>query len=218
MAEQRYQALLVGNHNYYANGLRKLETGSRKLLTVGCAGAVRRRGCDTSGLCAQPGVSRDCRGLAPRSSSTRPRLVMTTRLDYDERHTIVFGSNLLALHRWEPPKNPILYNLEQVYDGSPWMTPALLTLFRRYPVWDYSQANIERLVAWHVPRLTHVPIGSRFSPPAASPRSCATFCRPASTEQWTSRVLGIGCSCPCCSLRSAVNKSSLPDCSRPARA
>ena len=40
-------ALLVGNHNYYANGLPKLETlsGSRKLLTVGCADAVRRRGC-----------------------------------------------------------------------------------------------------------------------------------------------------------------------------
>jgi hypothetical protein len=85
--------------------------------------------------------------------------LLTTRLDYDERHTIVLGSNLLALHRWEPPKNPILYNLEQVYDDSPWMTPALLTLFRRHPVWDYSQANIEQLVARQVPRLTHVPIG-----------------------------------------------------------
>jgi hypothetical protein len=51
-----------------------------------------------------------------------------------------------------------LYNLEQVYDESPWMTPALLTLFRRRPVWDYSQANIERLAARQVPRLTHVPI------------------------------------------------------------
>jgi hypothetical protein len=85
--------------------------------------------------------------------------VLTNRLDYDERHTIVLGSNLLPFYGLEPPQKPILYNLEQVYRGSPWMTPALLTLFRRYPVWDYSQANIERLAAWRVPRLTHLPIG-----------------------------------------------------------
>jgi hypothetical protein len=85
--------------------------------------------------------------------------LLTTRLDYDERHTIVLGSNLLALYGWEPPNKPILYNLEQVYDDSPWMTPALLTLFRRHPVWDYSQANVERLTARQVPRVAHVPIG-----------------------------------------------------------
>jgi hypothetical protein len=39
------------------------------------------------------------------------------------------------------------------------MTPTLLALFQRYPVWDYSQSNVERLAAWHVRRLTHVPIG-----------------------------------------------------------
>lgn len=40
------------------------------------------------------------------------------------------------------------------------MTPALLALFRRHHrVWDYSQANIERLTAWQVGRLTHVPVG-----------------------------------------------------------
>jgi hypothetical protein len=85
--------------------------------------------------------------------------LLTTRLDYDERHTIVLGSNVLASYGWEPPKKPILYNLEQIYDDSPWMTPALLALFRRHPVWDYSQANLERLAAWQVPRLSHVPIG-----------------------------------------------------------
>jgi hypothetical protein len=88
--------------------------------------------------------------------------VLTNRLDLDERRTIVLGSNLLATYGMAPPKNPILFNLEQVYydsDDSVWMTPALLDLFRRYPVWDYSQANIERLAALQVPRLTHVPIG-----------------------------------------------------------
>ncbi len=85
--------------------------------------------------------------------------VLTNRLDHDERHTIVLGSNLLAAYGLTPPKKPLLYNLEQVYDDSVWMTPALLALFRRYPVWDYSQLNIERLAARQVPRLTHVPIG-----------------------------------------------------------
>ena len=98
--------------------------------------------------------------------------VLTNRLDLDDRHTIVFGSNLLAVHAIPPPKNAILFNLEQVHyesDDSVWMTPELLDLFRRYPVWDYSRANIERLTALDVPQLTHVPIGytpelTRISP------------------------------------------------------
>ncbi|MEI7715007.1 MAG: hypothetical protein WCI78_02800 [Mycobacterium sp.] len=86
--------------------------------------------------------------------------VLTNRLDLDERRTIVLGSNLLALYQLEPPKDPILYNLEQV-EGASWAyaTTPLLGLFKRYPVWDYSEANIEHLVSWHVPRPTHVPIG-----------------------------------------------------------
>jgi hypothetical protein len=84
---------------------------------------------------------------------------LTNRVDLDKRRTIVLGSNVLVAAGLEPPEKTILYNLEQVHDDSPWMTPALLALFRRYPVWDYSQANIERLAAWQVPRPTHVPIG-----------------------------------------------------------
>lgn len=86
--------------------------------------------------------------------------VLTDRLDLVDRRTIVLGSNLLALHHMEPPRDPILFNLEQV-EGASWQyarTP-LLDLLRRYPVWDYSEANIERLVAWQVPRPVHVPIG-----------------------------------------------------------
>jgi len=86
--------------------------------------------------------------------------VLTHRLDLDHRRTIVLGSNLLALHRMEPPKDPILFNLEQVEGASwQWARTPLLDLLRRYPVWDYSEANIERLVEWQVPRPTHVPIG-----------------------------------------------------------
>ncbi len=37
--------------------------------------------------------------------------------------------------------------------------PAFFDLFSRYPTWDYSQANIERLAALGLPRPTYVPIG-----------------------------------------------------------
>jgi hypothetical protein len=86
--------------------------------------------------------------------------VLTNRLDLDERRTIVLGGNLLIRNGLEPPKNPIFYNLEQLGDDLPSMTlPGFFDLFRRYPTWDYSQANIERLAALGLPRPTYVPIG-----------------------------------------------------------
>jgi hypothetical protein len=86
--------------------------------------------------------------------------VLTNRLDLDERRTIVLGGNLLVQYGLEPPKNPIFYNLEQLGDDLPWMTmPEFVDLFRRYPTWDYSQANVEYLAAMGLPRPTYVPIG-----------------------------------------------------------
>ena len=86
--------------------------------------------------------------------------VVTNRLDLDERRTIVFGANHLIHYGLEVPKNPIFYNLEQLGDDSPWMAvPEFIDLFRRYPTWDYSQANIEYLAARGLPRPTYVPIG-----------------------------------------------------------
>ena len=85
--------------------------------------------------------------------------VQTDRLDLDDRRTIVLQPMLIPWLNLQPPKDPILYNLEIVFDESPWMTPRLLDLFRHYPTWDYSEANIERLAAWRIPRPTHVPIG-----------------------------------------------------------
>ncbi|MEB3049479.1 hypothetical protein KV112_06950 [Mycolicibacter sp. MYC123] len=86
--------------------------------------------------------------------------VLTNRLDLDDRRTIVFGANHLLHYGLELPKDPIFYNLEQLGDDSPWMaTSEFVDLFRRYPNWDYSQANIEYLAARGLPRPTHVPIG-----------------------------------------------------------
>ena len=86
--------------------------------------------------------------------------VLTNRLDLHERCTIVFGANHLVHYGLEVPKNPIYYNLEQLGHDSPWMAvPEFIDLFRYYPNWDYSQANIEYLAALGLPRPTYLPIG-----------------------------------------------------------
>jgi len=76
----------------------------------------------------------------------------------DRRH-IVLGAHLAPEAGIQLPAGSIIYNLEQVDSQSRWMTGALLDLYRRYPLWDYSTANIERLVSMGVPRPAHVPIG-----------------------------------------------------------
>jgi hypothetical protein len=86
--------------------------------------------------------------------------VLTNRLDLHDRRTIVLGANHVIHYDLEVPKNPIFYNLEQLGQDSPWMAmPAFIDLFRRYPTWDYSPANIEYLATVGLPRPTHVPIG-----------------------------------------------------------
>ena len=76
------------------------------------------------------------------------------------RRNLVFGSNLIANldapHVFAP--GSILYNLEQIYDGSPWLTADLLSAFRAHTVWDYSRANIEAL-ARHGVAAQLVPVG-----------------------------------------------------------
>jgi tetratricopeptide (TPR) repeat protein len=86
--------------------------------------------------------------------------VLTNRLDLHDRRTIVLGANHLLHYGLAVPNNPIFYNLEQLGDDSPWMAvPEFIDLFRCYPNWDYSQANVERIAALGLPRPTHVPIG-----------------------------------------------------------
>ena len=86
--------------------------------------------------------------------------VLTNRLDLHDRRTIVLGANHVIHYGLEVPKNPIFYNLEQLSHDSPWMAvPAFIDLFRRYPTWDYSPANIEYLATLGLPRPSYVPIG-----------------------------------------------------------
>jgi hypothetical protein len=80
---------------------------------------------------------------------------------------IVLGCNLLPQMGLTPPADAILYNLEQITEGSAWINSAYLDLLRRYRVWDYAQRNIEALarvgvIAAHcaigyMPALTRIP-------------------------------------------------------------
>ncbi len=89
--------------------------------------------------------------------------VLTSRLDLDDRYTIVLQPHLLASYGLQPPRKAILYNLEPLAQPDHlvrWLMPDLLDLFRRYPVWDYSHANIEWLTTREpVPQPSYVPIG-----------------------------------------------------------
>ncbi|WP_250475421.1 hypothetical protein [Caballeronia sp. GAFFF1] len=85
--------------------------------------------------------------------------VMTTEGRLDGRRHIVLGSNLLPHLPLPLAPDAILYNLEQVHAGSPWITPSLLTLLRRHVVWDYSVANARAFATLGVHVGHVVPIG-----------------------------------------------------------
>ncbi len=75
---------------------------------------------------------------------------------------IVLGCNLLPHHKGALPRNLILFNLEQIQVGSPWLSPAYLELLKRYPVWDYSYHNMKVLQTLGVDTVTYCGIG--YSP------------------------------------------------------
>lgn len=85
--------------------------------------------------------------------------VLTTEGALPGRTHIVLGANLLATDPIPLAPDAILYNLEQIAPGSPWLKPEMLELFRRHAVWDYSRRNADALVALGLPRPKVVPIG-----------------------------------------------------------
>ena len=75
------------------------------------------------------------------------------------RRHVVLGPNLAPAMKLRLPRDAVLYNLEQVEQGSAWMTPELLALFRSRTVWDYSAANATALARLGVRKPAVVPIG-----------------------------------------------------------
>ncbi len=77
------------------------------------------------------------------------------------RQHIVLGMNEMVHHppgTVVPPPDSVLYNLEQVFPGSPYWTAASLDLYRRHRVWDYSAQNLLQFAAWGIVG-DHLPIG-----------------------------------------------------------
>ena len=59
---------------------------------------------------------------------------------------IVLGGNVLSeTDRAKLPANSILYNLEQIHAGSPWLKPEYIETLREFRVWDYSPQNVHQL-------------------------------------------------------------------------
>jgi len=92
---------------------------------------------------ARPGCLA-CARTSPRSPDHRSRL------------------QLLASRPLVLAPDSILYNLEQIDRESTWLTPALLELFRRFEVWDYSSRNASKYSALGLLEPRVVPIG--FAP------------------------------------------------------
>lgn len=87
------------------------------------------------------------------------RAILSDRADIEGFRPIVLGANLLPKYPVPLPPDAILYNLEQIDTGVPWMQPEMLDLFRRRRVWDYSERNAARLVELGICVSGVLPIG-----------------------------------------------------------
>lgn len=78
----------------------------------------------------------------------------------DDRRSIVIGWNFLPQGISLRP-DTILFNTEQLYEGSPWSNPHMLSLFWRFEVWDHSPHHVAicglRLPELKVVQLGHAP-------------------------------------------------------------
>ena len=86
--------------------------------------------------------------------------VVTTDPAAVRGQAIVLGANALLRQPELVPQLPtdaILYNLEQISAGSPWLDGGLVDLYRRHRMWDYSSTNIVRLAEFGVVDVELVP-------------------------------------------------------------
>ena len=81
-----------------------------------------------------------------------------TRRWLPDRRLILLGTPSIPMLSGSPPPGTILYHCEQVYPGSPFLTPKMVSVLRQYPVVDFSQGNVDRLAAMGV-RARWLPVG-----------------------------------------------------------
>jgi hypothetical protein len=74
---------------------------------------------------------------------------------------VLFGAHLLNAETAAAAAiDAIIYNSEQIYDGSPWLRQGwYLEMLGTHEVWDYSADNVARLKEIGVTRVRHVPLG-----------------------------------------------------------
>ena len=91
--------------------------------------------------------------------------IVSSRADAKGRRPILLGGNLLGLLP-DPslPAGAIIYNLEQLFEGNPWLSqnPVYVAAMRTHPVFDYSDRNIETLRALGIGHAHRLGVG--FSP------------------------------------------------------
>jgi len=68
---------------------------------------------------------------------TNPMLIKGT--------AIVLGAHKVRILMHGSKTPMIIYNLEQIYEDSRWLTQEYIDLLRAYPVWDYCQSNVDAL-------------------------------------------------------------------------
>ena len=78
----------------------------------------------------------------------------------DTERVIALGANLLpSMGLGGLPPGLILFNLEQILEGSPWLQPDYLSLLKRHTVWDYSANNVAALAKLGVDGVINCGIG-----------------------------------------------------------
>jgi hypothetical protein len=96
-------------------------------------------------------------------------VIRSPRTDHSDRRQIVLGAHLLPRYPQALAGDVVLYNLEQIHDGTQWLGPGYLELLGRHRVWDYAQRNIDALAAKGIGGVRLLPIGyvpelSRIAP------------------------------------------------------
>ena len=73
---------------------------------------------------------------------------------------IILATNLLyTINIDQIPSNAILYNFEQIYPDSPWVTKSYISLLRNHEVWEYSPRNKFNLENLGVNKIKLCPVG-----------------------------------------------------------
>lgn len=73
---------------------------------------------------------------------------------------IILGAHLLGEREMAAlPDNVIIYNSEQIDEGSTWLGKPYVELLKSRPVWDYSRRNLAKLISLGVTSGTYVPVG-----------------------------------------------------------